>query len=108
MRQEMFLLEQEIVMLFADGVDATASWQKIAFEKHCKIINRGFCLVDACSQSFSVLDGCLNFRMRPQGIQETDAALCRLNCHLRPKTRRICLFPAEIGDALLDRTGSPI
>src|SRR5713226_1369503 len=102
MMQKMFLFEQQIVMLFADGIDAAASREEIAFEKRSESFDRALGILNRCPQGTDVPHCCLNSRMAWQAIEETNSTFGRFDGHLGPKARRICFSAAEIGNALLD------
>ena len=106
--QKMFFLQQEIVMFFADRIDALAPWQKFLLEKFREAVNGVFCIIHRRAECGGVPNFTLNFRMVWQAVEKTNAALGTLDGHLCPKPRWIGIRTAEIGDALLDQTGCPV
>src|SRR6266404_6517411 len=108
MIQKMFFLYQEIVMFLANCIDPLASRQKLLLEKDREAVNGVFCIIHRRAERCGVSNSTLNFRMVWQAVEKTHAALGTLDGHLCPQARRICIRTAEVGDALLNQTGSAI
>ena len=107
MIQKMFFLEQQVVVFVADGINAVASRQKIAFEKGRKVIDRALGLLNCVSQRAGILYFRLHFWVVRQVLEKANAAFRAVDGHLGPESRRIGFLAAEIGDALLDQRWGP-
>src|SRR4029434_6427009 len=95
-------------MFLANRINAAASRQKILLEKVREAVNRVFCIIHRRTECGGLPNFTLNFRMVWQAVEKSHAALGALDGHFRPEARRIGIWSAEIGDALLDQSGRPI